>query len=339
MTTIMPPHKTRRAEPLYDTWQTRGACRTEDPELFFPVGNAGPARLQAEEAKAVCARCPVREACLQWALEAGQQSGVWGGMTEEERHLLRRKDVHELSNNDYKLGQKLAVSRGDDIVWWLVKRQLSVAEVAEKLNATPRSVYRAWRLIVPPLEERATQPKPAERVINENGEIVRTLHELGRSVEDIAHLVCTSPSVVEVVLCLLQRRDAAWVRLDKKDVQDAVRMAQAAEERVRWEARDGLTLKETALHYAPEIMLLRGQRMTFRQIADELNLSRETVRLAAKELELDPSESPRTVKPAAVKPVPAVEETAPTVKLGPSMKSRMGFGGGQEPFLKGFVAA
>jgi WhiB family redox-sensing transcriptional regulator len=61
-----------------------------DPELFFPVGTTGPAMAQAEAAKAVCATCPVRPECLEWALATGQDSGVWGGTSEEERRALRR---------------------------------------------------------------------------------------------------------------------------------------------------------------------------------------------------------------------------------------------------------
>lgn len=55
-------------------WRHNAVCREEDPELFFPIGNTGPALLQIEEAKAVCRRCPVMEQCLQWALETGQDS-------------------------------------------------------------------------------------------------------------------------------------------------------------------------------------------------------------------------------------------------------------------------
>ena len=47
-------------------WRHRSACLDEDPELFFPIGNTGPALLQIEEAKAVCRRCEVREQCLSW---------------------------------------------------------------------------------------------------------------------------------------------------------------------------------------------------------------------------------------------------------------------------------
>ena len=65
-----------------------GLIFDEDPELFFPIGNTGPALLQIEEAKQICRRCDVRDACLQWALEAGQDHGVWGGLSEDERRAI-----------------------------------------------------------------------------------------------------------------------------------------------------------------------------------------------------------------------------------------------------------
>ncbi|MFY4721463.1 WhiB family transcriptional regulator [Streptomyces sp. LaBMicrA B280] len=76
--------------PINTNWRGSGACREEDPELFFPVGNTGPALLQIEEAKSVCRRCPVMERCLQWALETGEAHGVWGGLTDAERRLMKR---------------------------------------------------------------------------------------------------------------------------------------------------------------------------------------------------------------------------------------------------------
>jgi WhiB family transcriptional regulator, redox-sensing transcriptional regulator len=74
-------------------WRHRSACLDEDPELFFPIGNTGPAILQIEEAKQVCRRCDVREQCLAWALEAGQDHGVWGGLSEDERRALKRRNA------------------------------------------------------------------------------------------------------------------------------------------------------------------------------------------------------------------------------------------------------
>jgi WhiB family redox-sensing transcriptional regulator len=59
--------------------------------LFFPIGSTGPALLQIEEAKAVCRRCPVVSECLSWALDSGQDAGVWGGMSEDERCALKRR--------------------------------------------------------------------------------------------------------------------------------------------------------------------------------------------------------------------------------------------------------
>ena len=72
-------------------WRYHAACRDVDPELFFPIGNTGPALLQIDEAKQVCRRCPVMELCLQWAIESGQDAGVWGGMSEDERRALKRR--------------------------------------------------------------------------------------------------------------------------------------------------------------------------------------------------------------------------------------------------------
>jgi WhiB family transcriptional regulator, redox-sensing transcriptional regulator len=72
-------------------WRHHAACRDVDPELFFPIGNTGPALLQIDEARQVCRRCPVIEPCLQWAIESGQDAGVWGGMSEDERRALKRR--------------------------------------------------------------------------------------------------------------------------------------------------------------------------------------------------------------------------------------------------------
>lgn len=71
-------------------WRHRAACKDEEPELFFPVGNSGPALVQIAEAKAVCRRCPVTSSCLGYALATGQDAGVWGGTDEEERRNLAR---------------------------------------------------------------------------------------------------------------------------------------------------------------------------------------------------------------------------------------------------------
>ncbi len=72
-------------------WRDKAACRTEDPNLFFPVGSTGPDLLIIEQAKAVCRRCPVIGACQEWALETRQDSGIWGGLSEAERRSILRQ--------------------------------------------------------------------------------------------------------------------------------------------------------------------------------------------------------------------------------------------------------
>ena len=71
-------------------WRSAAACRSADPELFFPVSAFGRALRQVAEAKAICARCPVQRQCLAFALRTRQAHGIWGGLTEEERALILR---------------------------------------------------------------------------------------------------------------------------------------------------------------------------------------------------------------------------------------------------------
>jgi WhiB family transcriptional regulator, redox-sensing transcriptional regulator len=71
-------------------WRSLGACLAEDPELFFPLSSSGPGGAQIATAKAVCAHCQVRNECLGFAMSTGQEHGVWGGTSEEERKALRR---------------------------------------------------------------------------------------------------------------------------------------------------------------------------------------------------------------------------------------------------------
>lgn len=62
-----------------------GLCAEIDPEMFFP--EKGQMDL-AREARAICAKCDVREACAEYAIQCGEQ-GIWGGTTERERRRIR----------------------------------------------------------------------------------------------------------------------------------------------------------------------------------------------------------------------------------------------------------
>jgi WhiB family redox-sensing transcriptional regulator len=55
------------------------------------VGTTGPAISQIDAAKAVCQSCPSLEPCLEFALATNQDSGIWGGTSEEERRKLRKQ--------------------------------------------------------------------------------------------------------------------------------------------------------------------------------------------------------------------------------------------------------
>lgn len=86
-------YRTRAARTLPDPstsawdWQLRGSCRGMDPSIFFPGGESRRARDEAR-AKAVCEMCPVLTLCRQYALDAAEPYGIWGGMTPHERALL-----------------------------------------------------------------------------------------------------------------------------------------------------------------------------------------------------------------------------------------------------------
>ena len=66
-------------------WHRDAACRGMGPALFFPVRGAS-----SDEAKAICARCPVRSECLDAALAVPSMGDVWAGLSDRGRRVLRR---------------------------------------------------------------------------------------------------------------------------------------------------------------------------------------------------------------------------------------------------------
>lgn len=71
------------------SWRSQAACKGLPNELFFP--EQGDSQRRTRAAKKVCWVCPVREQCLDYALETGSRWGIWGGMTEKERRNARRR--------------------------------------------------------------------------------------------------------------------------------------------------------------------------------------------------------------------------------------------------------
>jgi len=83
------------AEALDRSWQANGLCRGNHSYLFFPPSNVErkeERERREHKAKAICAVCPVKVDCLEFALEIREPYGIWGGMTETERRqtLSRR---------------------------------------------------------------------------------------------------------------------------------------------------------------------------------------------------------------------------------------------------------
>ena len=69
------------------TWRKRAACRGIDTAIFYPETEDD----EGVEAKAVCALCPVHQACLEHALAHREREGIWGGTTERERRRIVRQ--------------------------------------------------------------------------------------------------------------------------------------------------------------------------------------------------------------------------------------------------------
>ncbi len=78
---------------LSDEWWNAAACQNAEPDLFFPISATPASRAVVQRAKQVCASCPVAAQCLSYALHHRQEQGIWGGLTDEERRLLRRRQA------------------------------------------------------------------------------------------------------------------------------------------------------------------------------------------------------------------------------------------------------
>jgi WhiB family redox-sensing transcriptional regulator len=67
-------------------WRADAACKNVDVEVFFAIDEPS-----QQEAVAICETCPVRAECLEHALIAREQYGVWGGVREQDRKRLARR--------------------------------------------------------------------------------------------------------------------------------------------------------------------------------------------------------------------------------------------------------
>lgn len=151
------------AGPASAGWRERAACLgIADPDLFFPVAEAGPVLAgQEAAAKAVCARCVVRVECLAFALVALPE-GIAGGATAAERHAHRRR-----------AGAAAPRGEREPAVWWPAERGRG-----REVTAAGRAAVRAGR--------------PVRQVALEFGVSERTAHRWAAHVR--AETTCEVPA-------------------------------------------------------------------------------------------------------------------------------------------------
>ncbi len=77
-------------------WLATAPCK-DDPDAMFP----GTLDTDIEQAKAVCRRCSAVDRCLAWALDTGEEHGVWGGLSEGERRQLKQRAARAINLDDY----------------------------------------------------------------------------------------------------------------------------------------------------------------------------------------------------------------------------------------------
>lgn len=113
------------------SWFADAACRGYDVDLFFADRGVGANRDPYREARQVCAGCPVRDECLDYAIELGLRHGFWGGRTERQRRALRgQRDRRTLSAS-----QRAHAAR-------LHAAGLTAEEIGRQFGVTSRTVHR-----------------------------------------------------------------------------------------------------------------------------------------------------------------------------------------------------
>lgn len=153
MTTMPPPTRRATTAAAQPDWQ-RGACTNTRTDLFFPVGDSTDARRQNNRAKLVCARCPIQPDCLSWALEAGEDQGVWGGLTEKERQYVRREGSLSSWGRTRNVAERIYVTRLPEFTG-LVDQGLAPTAIAAAMETNVQTVNRVMAKIAEADQARA----------------------------------------------------------------------------------------------------------------------------------------------------------------------------------------
>jgi WhiB family transcriptional regulator, redox-sensing transcriptional regulator len=96
-------------------WQAARACKDAHPDLFFGPEHEGvrAREIRQAQAKALCATCPVRAECLEFALERSEVYGIWGGLNGKERRdvIKARKGTNGVSTKPFPHGTEWGARR------------------------------------------------------------------------------------------------------------------------------------------------------------------------------------------------------------------------------------
>ena len=151
MTAAGPRHRTLAAPARFAArWREQAACRGARIEVFFPGRGetAGPARQ-------VCAQCPVRQQCLEFAVSNRIVYGIWGGLTGPERRALQpgwlraaRRDRDEAI-----LAADAAGFTAEEIARSFGLSRMTVTRIARRGNRDARAEPDRLASQTPPLRE------------------------------------------------------------------------------------------------------------------------------------------------------------------------------------------
>lgn len=110
---------------------TAAACRGTNTRVFYPPSGPSPT------AVAICQRCPIRAACLDWAMRR-EEYGIWGGLSAKERQSLKRRAERTRGAGLLATARAAKVAELTRLGW-------PVTWVADHLYITPRTAQRYVR--------------------------------------------------------------------------------------------------------------------------------------------------------------------------------------------------
>ncbi|MFJ7023194.1 WhiB family transcriptional regulator [Streptomyces sp. NPDC101117] len=265
----------------------RPACVDADPDLFFP--EPGTPLEQVEQAKQICAGCPIRQSCLENAIRRGDQEAICGGLTAAERNqMLNGGSVVSMGQRrpGRATARQLAVKHGAYLVVCLGQYGMSVQQMAVELGSTEASVYRAYLLVVPPRAGHK-RPKPTsvlENLVQDRAEQMLALNRRGFSQSEIGGMFGAPQSMVSAALFILRQRDQAVQRMSEAGVADPMEVLRSQEIRIRQEAGVGLSVDDVIQVAGEQILRMAGDGVPLRRVAQALNLNREAVRRAYQQM-------------------------------------------------------